>query len=285
MLIALALCLALPAAALAEKVYISSTGKGTLNLRTGPGKEYDVKGYVKHGAKVSVLDEDGDWSKVKVSSTGKTGWIKTIYIDGTTKDLGTGTKVVETDSPLPLRAGPGADYAKKGTVYDGDTCKVLYTEDDWVKITVNGMTGWIMAYHITDGEDEPPVVVAKANKVYHVTATTLNMRKGAGTGYKIVAKLGQGAGFQVLGSSGNWYRIKTFDGVTGWISKTYTAPNATATVTASSLNVRTGAGTSYKVIGGLRRNTLVTVDSVIGNWAHVTAGSTKGYASIKFMKF
>ena len=38
---------ALPMSALAATkytVYISSTGSGTLNLRSGPGKDYDVKG-------------------------------------------------------------------------------------------------------------------------------------------------------------------------------------------------------------------------------------------------
>ena len=85
----------LPGAALADSarrtVFVSSTGSGTLNLRSGPGKGYEPKGYVYHGDTVTVLNRSGEWSKVKTTS-GRIGWIKTKYIDGTTKALGTGIR-------------------------------------------------------------------------------------------------------------------------------------------------------------------------------------------------
>ena len=84
LLTALLLATALPAAALASSsartVYVSSTGEGTLNLRSGPGKEYESKGFVHHGNRVTVLDRCGEWSKVRTDS-GRTGWIKTKYIE------------------------------------------------------------------------------------------------------------------------------------------------------------------------------------------------------------
>ena len=287
----LALCLAIPAAALAEKVYISSTGKGTLNLRKGPSTDYVVVGYVKHNAKVTVKDTDGDWSKVKVSSTGKTGWIKTMYIDGTTKDLGTGTKQVDSEVALPLRKGPGTSYEKIGTVHDGDKCKVLNTENDWCKITVNGQTGWIMTYHIVDSEDDeevkPVSTSGKSYKVYHVTADSgLHVRKGPGTAYGIINVLGKGQGFRVIGSAGNWFKVRLFGtNQVGWLSKTYAAPKATGTVTAASLHVRKGAGTGYKILGSMKYGTSVTIDTVKGNWGHIVAGPVKGYASLTYLKF
>ena len=122
LLAVLLLVSAVPVSALASSgkytVYVSSTGEGTLNLRSGPGTDYEPRGYVYHGDRVSVLDRSGIWSKVRTSS-GRTGWIKTKYIDGTTKELGTGSKVVRTSSSLNLRSGPGTQYAWKGTVCDG----------------------------------------------------------------------------------------------------------------------------------------------------------------------
>jgi uncharacterized protein YgiM (DUF1202 family) len=142
----------LPTAALAasKTVYISSTGSGSMNVRSGPGKSYSVKGYVHHKDTVDVLDKSGEWSKVKVHDNGVTGWIKTKYIDGTTRELGTGTKTVSCSSSLNLRTGPGTNYSAKGTVKDGATVKVLNTEDNWVKITdySTGKTGWIMEKYI-----------------------------------------------------------------------------------------------------------------------------------------
>ena len=88
MLTMLLIAAMLPMAALAEaSVYISSTGNGTMNVRSGPGKNYSVIGYVHHKDTVTQISTSGEWSKVKITSSGKTGWIKTKYIDGTTADL------------------------------------------------------------------------------------------------------------------------------------------------------------------------------------------------------
>ena len=281
-------------AALAEdaSVYVSSTGKGSLNLRSGPGKEYSVKGYVFHGSEVTEVSESGEWSKVKVDATGKTGWIKTKYIDGTTKELGTGKKTVSCSSSLNLRSGPGTKYSVKGSVKDGATVKVLNTEDNWVKITdyTTGKTGWIMEKYI-EVEDEWPsfgdiTFEEEVQKVYHVTGTdTLNVRKGAGTSYDKVDTLFEGAAFKVLGSSGNWYKIKTFDGISGWVSKNYAASGADAVTTASKLNMRAGAGTGYSVKRSLAYGTVVQVNSVTGNWANITVKGVSGYVSVNYLEF
>jgi len=82
-----------------------------------------------------------------------------------------------------------------------------------------------------------------------------------------------------------WYQIEAFNGLKGWLSKNYVAVGATARVTASSLNVRSGAGTSNGVVGSLKQGAAMTVDSITGNWAHITAGSLSGYVSAKYIKF
>lgn len=291
---------ALPVTAVAATkytVYISSTGSGSMNLRAGPGKDYDVKGYVYHGDKVSVLDESGIWSKVKTNS-GKTGWIKTKYIDGTTRDLGTGYKYVKTSGgAINLRTGAGTGYSSKGSVNNGAKVKVLNTEDNWARVTVqsSGATGWIMAKYLSDSSSGSSSggssssgsssSAGSTQKVYHVTSSTLNVRTGAGTGYSTKATLYSGRAFKVTGSSGNWFKISTFNGVTGWVSRTYAAEGATATVTAGSLNMRASAGTSGKIIKSLGYGAKVTVTSVTGNWARITHGGSAGYVSLNYLKF
>lgn len=290
---ALLLTLILPAAALAESVsvYVSSTGSGSLNLRSGPGKEYSVKGYVYHNSEVTEITTSGEWSKVKVAATGKTGWIKTKYIDGTTAELGDGKKTVSCPSSLNLRSGPGTGYSVKGTVKNGTTVKVLNTEDNWVKITdySTGKTGWIMEKYIGTGSKWPSFDEVSGDSdtqsVYHVTSSTLNVRKGAGSGYDKVDTLFEGTAFKVLGSSGNWLKIKTFDGVSGWVSKNYVTSGADAVVTASKLNMRSGAGTGYSVKGRLYAGDVVKVNSISGNWAHVTVDGVSGHVSVNYLEF
>jgi len=293
LLVVLLLMSALPFSAMAESkrtVYISSTGEGTLNLRAGPGKDYDVKGYVYHGDRVTPVDRSGIWSKVRTDS-GRTGWIKTKYIDGTTRELGTGTKTVRTNGgSLNLRSGPGTGYGIRSSVWNGARVKVINTEDNWVKVTVqsNGETGWILAKYVCAGSSTPdpkPTPSGSTKKVCHVTASSLNVRTGAGSGYSWKDTLYQSQAFKVLETSGNWYKIQTFGGVTGWISKTYTAADAQATVTAVSLNMRTEAGTSGSVIKSLSSGTRVTVHSVTGNWARITSGGRTGYVSLNYLRF
>ena len=274
-------------------VYISSTGSGTLNLRSGPGKDYEPKGYVSHGDRVTVLDREGEWSQVKTTS-GKTGWIKTKYINGTTKDLGTGYKYVSTNGgAVNLRTGAGTGYASKGAVYNGAKVKVLNTEDNWVRITVQstGATGWILAKYISGsapsgGSSSGETPSGSTQQVYHVSSSTLNVRSGAGTGYGTVATLYRGRAFRVIGSSGNWFHIRTLTGsISGWVSKTYSAAGTTATVTAGSLNMRTTAGTSGSVIRSLASGAKVTVHSITGNWARVSYGGKTGYVSMNYLRF
>ncbi len=294
-LLVVMLCVAmLPVSAMADstkKVYVSSTGKGTLNLRKGPGKSYKVVGYVKHNAKVTDLGEtNGEWSKVKSGS--KTGWIKTMYIDGTTKELGTGNKELKLSGSetIKLRKGPGTKYKKKGICGADDLVKVINTEDGWAKVTnlTTGKTGWIPISYIgatapiTPGTPVPPP--ASAATVFRTTASTLNVRKGPGTGYKRTNKLPRGTAFTVLDEDGNWYKIKTLKGVTGWVSKTYTAETAKLAVTANSLNLRKGPGTSYAILGTLKKGNKVTVKKITGNWAYISFGSKTGYVSLTYLK-
>ena len=293
LLTALMLVSILPAGALAastKTVYISSTGSGSMNLRAGPGTDYSVKGFVYHGDKVTVLDTSGIWSRVKTNS-GKTGWIKTKYIDGTTKALGTGYKYISTSGgALNLRSGAGTGYSIRGKVYDGAKVKVLNTEGSWARISVqsSGATGWILTKYLSSsgsssGSSSSSSSSGSGQKVYHVSSASLNMRYGAGTGYGVKATLYRGCAFRVLESSGNWYRISTFSGVTGWVSKSYVSSGATATVKAGSLNMRASASTSGKVIKSLGYGAKVTVSRVIGNWARVTSGGQTGYVSLNYL--
>lgn len=270
-------------AASSKTVYISSTGKGTMHMRSGPGYEFDSVGYVYHNSKVRVYGTSGAWSNVKYGKT--TGWIKTMYINGTTKALGKGYKAIVAGTNVYDSAYSGAVV---GSVSTADTVRVYYTENDFasVHVTDSGLSGWIpiscIGGTVKVVADNPP---AGSDAVYRTTASTLNVRSGPGTGFDVVAKLPRATGCTVVEVSGNWYRIKTFNGIMGWVSNNYLRPTATARVTASALNVRKGAGTSSAVLGSIRRGKKVTVKYTSGNWAYVTYGKLTGYVSLNYLRF
>ena len=276
----------LPASAFAassKKIYVSSTGKGTLNLRSGPGYEYASIGYVHHNNKVKVYESSGVWSRIKYG--GKTGWIRTMYIDGTTKALGNGYKAIVA----PTSVYSSADATSVvGSVSTADTVKVYYTERDFASVHVSdsGLSGWIpiscIGGTVKLTADNPP---SGSDVVYRTTATTLNVRSGPGTRYAVVHQLPRNTGCTVLETSGNWYRIRTFGGIVGWVSSNYLKSTSTARVTASALNVRKGPGTSSAILGSLKRGKKVTVKYTSGNWAYITSGSLTGYVSLNYLRF
>ncbi len=117
---------------------------------------------------------------------------------------------------------------------------------------------------------------ANASDMGIINTSVLNVRSGAGTNYAIIGKLYKGNSIDILSSSNGWYKVKLSNGSTGWVSSQYVDKNSTSqgsssnfedtsiagkigTVNTSSLNVRSGAGTSYSIIGSLSKGSTVVL--------------------------
>ena len=100
-----------------------------------------------------------------------------------------------------------------------------------------------------------------------ITASALNVRSGPSTSNSVVGKVYKGNKVEIIESSNGWHKIKLSNGNSGWASGSYinvtTSNNSssannsntsnestgkTGTVTASTLNIRRGAGTKYSVV-------------------------------------
>ena len=129
-----------------------------------------------------------------------------------------------------------------------------------------------------------------------VTADALNVRSGPSTSYSITTKLYKGDKVEILETSNGWHKIKASNGKIGWVSGDYikvssgstsqpSTSTTKATVTADSLNVRSGAGTSYSVITKLSKGTVVDVlESASNGWKKIkTSGGTTGWVSGEYL--
>ena len=127
-------------------------------------------------------------------------------------------------------------------------------------------------------------------KVYRVSTYggRLNMRSGPGTGYRIVRSLSNGKPLKYIRKSGSWYKVKTFGGTTGWVSKKYVKSGAYADVCTrySGLNYRTGPGTRYAVKGSFPHGTrCLLVTKVSGNWAYASKNGRKGWCCRDYLEW
>ena len=206
-----------------------------------------------------------------------------------------------TADALNVRSGPSTSYGITTKLYKGDKVEILETSNGWHKIKAsNGKIGWVSGDYIkvsSGSTSQPSTSTTKAT----VTATSLNVRSGAGTSYSVITKLPKGTVVDVLESASNgWKKIKTSGGTTGWVSGDYlttgsagnsSTDNSTsqtsykATVNTDSLNMRKGAGTSYSVITKLSNGTVVDVlESASNGWKKIkTSNGTIGWVSGSYL--
>ena len=205
---------------------------------------------------------------------------------------------IVTASALNVRSGPSTSYTVTTKLYKGNKVTILETSNGWMKIkTSNGTIGWVSSSYIEVSNTSTTQTSYKAT----VNATSLNVRKGAGTSYSVITKLSKGTIVDVLESSSNgWKKVKTSGGTIGWVSGSYltttssnqpSTDNSTsqtsykATVNTDSLNMRKGAGTSYSIITKLSRGTVVDVlESASNGWKKIkTSGGTTGWVSGSYL--
>ena len=206
-----------------------------------------------------------------------------------------------TADALNVRSGPSTSYGITTKLYKGDKVEILETSNGWHKIKAsNGKIGWVSGDYIkvsSGSTSQPSTSTTKAT----VTATSLNVRSGAGTSYSVITKLSKGTVVDVLESASNgWKKVKTSNGTTGWVSGSYlttgvveypSTDNSTsqtsykATVNTDSLNMRKGAGTSYSVITKLSKGTVVDVlESASNGWKKIkTSNGTIGWVSGSYL--
>jgi uncharacterized protein YraI len=144
------------------------TGDG-LNIRSGPGTNYDGVGSYNKGTRVHVLERiqiGNDWW----GCTDK-GWIslKYVYVDGD-KGEGAGFGTVSGDA-VYVRSGPGTQYEILSSKNTGDRIEILEVVYDgttytWGRFTEDGNDRWIcMNFVVLDEAGETPPEVEESKGI------------------------------------------------------------------------------------------------------------------------
>lgn len=176
---------------------------------------------------------------------------------------------------------------------------------NYLRVTVNGKTGWLYRGYISPSyvaPAKPATPAAKPVPSAQYTNNSVNFRTGAGTNYKVIQYLAKHTNVTATGvKSGNWVQIKV-GSKTGWVSGNYltkgkapakastsgssqgTTAKTTAYHTKSSVNFRTGASTKHKVIKKLAAKTNVAyTGKKSGNWWQVKQGGKTGWVDSKYL--
>ena len=219
------------------------------------------------------------------------------------------TSGIVTADILNIRSGASTSHSVIGTVTNNSKVEILSSENGWYKINYNNIVGYVSSDYVNISDNSSNSENNNSNNNSNdnsttvnnkgvVTADALNVRSGAGTSYGVIAMLYQNTSVDVLSSINGWYKI-SYNGVTGYVSCDYiklsdssgtitpptndipshTVEGKVAIVKADALNIRSGAGTSYSVIGTVRYGNKLPIISYTNGWYQVKAGNITGYVS------
>ncbi|AET69223.1 5'-nucleotidase/2',3'-cyclic phosphodiesterase-like hydrolase [Desulfosporosinus orientis DSM 765] len=112
------------------------------------------------------------------------------------------SKLQVTASWLNLRTGPGLDCAVARSIPRGTVVNLLGVSGAWDRITYNGNTYYVYAKYV-----QPATETAVLKSVKVIARIGLNVRDGASLSSNILGALPYGSVVEVLGVSGDWYKI------------------------------------------------------------------------------
>lgn len=152
------------------------------------------------------------------------------------------TMYVSAEDGLLLRSGPGEDNDAIHILIKGQEVQEEITENDWARITADGIEGWCPAECLTEEkieaerkekspkseEDKGQLVEPSPfiNDGFHGTVNTdggLNLRCGPGKDYDIILVVPDKAEVVEQGRYGDWIFVK-YDGESGWVKLEYIIP-------------------------------------------------------------
>ena len=299
-----------------EKPSVSANKKGivkvnsALNMRSGPGSNYGVIGTLCNNDEVEIIKEVDGWYEIKFN--GKSGYVSSQYIkvvDNESNEEKPSVSlnkqgVVKVNSALNMRSGPGSNYGVIGTLCNNDEVEIIKEVDGWYEIKFNGKSGYVSSQYIkvvdNESNEEKPSVSLNKQGVVKVNSA-LNMRSGPGSNYGVIGTLRNNDKVEIIKEVDGWYEIK-FNGKVGYASKSYITivnegsnngteseiKEGTVYGVSTNLNVRTGPGTSYQVIGYLLSGDKVKILGEENGWYKVqfnaSTGTKNGYVSKDYIK-
>ncbi|WP_415281963.1 SH3 domain-containing protein [Clostridium perfringens] len=233
------------------------------------------------------------------------------------------TGIVNVSSSLNVRSGASTSSKVIGSLSGNSKVTIIGEEGAFYKIEYKGSHGYVAKEYIKDvtGSNnnsnqgttttpEKPSTPESTQKTGIVSvSSSLNVRSGASTSSKVIGSLSGNSKVTIVGEEGAFYKIE-YKGSHGYVAKEYikdvtgsnnnsnqgttTTPEKPSTPestkktgivnVSSSLNVRSGASTSSKVIGSLSGNSKVTIVGEEGAFYKIEYKGSHGYVAKEYIK-
>lgn len=133
--------------------------------------------------------------------------------------------------------------------------------------------------------------LAKRGDNYYVIASTLNVRTGPSTGYRVKTQIHKGRKVQFRYMENGWWYVRystSGGGKYGWVDKQYltrsNVPYTGTYKTTARLRVRTFPSTAYGIRGTLSKGARIRVLQLNGDWCRINYNGYSGWVASKYLK-
>ncbi|WP_407269555.1 N-acetylmuramoyl-L-alanine amidase [Radiobacillus sp. PE A8.2] len=184
LLIAILLVLSISSSVYASEAIINVDN---LNVRSGPGTNYERIGQVHQNDTYPILQEQGDWVELQIGDT--TGWVTTEYVslpEEQTEELEGTVTILYNETNI--RDGASTSFDIIGSINKDETVNLEGKEGDWYQISWQEQTGYIPSWVTAEG-----ATISSTPEANEIKDKTIVLDPGHG-GYDVGA----------IGASGNY---------------------------------------------------------------------------------
>lgn len=204
---------------------------------------------------------------------------------------GSSGNVVNCTSGVNVRSGPGTNYSILGVAPKGAKYDITGQIGEWFRVNFMGTEGYISARYFEQASQENSPITGQGTIVN--CNVSVNIRSGPGTRYSILGLAPKGASYTITGQSGAWYKID-FGGKVGYISADYFSASEVLPASPAesgqgtivncnhSVNVRSGPGTEYPILGFAPKGAVYTITGKSGAWYQIDFSGTTAYISARY---
>ena len=297
---------------------VVDTASGPLNLRASASTQGKVLTTIPRGLTLTVLARGADWCAV--SYNGRTGFVMTKYLrfpadapavaspaptaaptqaasDTLWKPVPvqstvTFAKVTTPEGSLNLRKKASGSSTVKARIPQDEMIEVLERGDKWTKVSYHDKTGYVMTAFLTFVEVPQPVQPAAMTARVATPKGSLNLRKTASSGAKVLRTIPRDAAVIVLSYGETWSQV-AYGSATGYVKSEFLAfdqpPESAAALRTARLKTASGLRDAPSADASLtaapRAGDYVLVASVAGGWAKCEYEGITGYLPLDSLEY
>jgi SH3-like domain-containing protein len=222
-------------------------------LRSCPDPECETISVLARHDAVEKVEEAADWSRVRVKRSGRSGWVRTLYLSAQPGSLPLAAPTASSLAPPPgswpllyvvvdlvnLRTAPSLDAPKLSVLKQGDEVEKVGEAKDWTQVRLRhtGRLGWINSVYLASRPGPTPPVAGKdstvtphlatphrSQPILYVTVDRLSLRAGPGLDTPRLSVLNRDEEVEKVGEVEDWTRVRVKrNGHLGWINTPYLA--------------------------------------------------------------